>query len=499
MTIRTSGILLHPTSLPSSYGIGDLGPNAREFADFLARAGQHYWQILPLTPTRAEHGHSPYHSVSSFAGNLLLISPEQLKSDGFITSADLSAASRSGVVRAAFDRAARIKSTLLGIACRRFSSVNAARRGEFERFCERHAWLDDCTLYVCLRKQHGPDWRKWPRPLRDRHQRALSATRQKMSQEIEKYKIMQFLFFRQWYSLKSYCNRQGIRIIGDLPIYLPLDGVEVWIRPDLFDLDRDKNPRHVSGVPPDYFSDTGQLWGHPLYRWERMKHNGFDWWIERLAHQLRLFDLIRIDHFRGLVGFWQVPAGDATAKNGRWVAAPASDLLDTLLKRLGRLPVIAEDLGTITPDVREIIGRYGLPGMRVLQFAFGDDFPESSFLPHNHVRNCVVYTGTHDNNTVRGWFANEATAQMKKNLSAYLGRKVSADNIHWEMIRLALMSTAATTVVPMQDVLGLSAAARMNHPGGRNTNWGWRMKPGTTTVRLAERLGRMTETYGRTS
>ena len=499
MTIRTSGILLHPTSLPSPYGIGDLGPSARKFTDFLARAGQHYWQVLPLTPTRNEYGYSPYHSVSSFAGNLLLISPEQLVSDGFIRPADLPSPSRLGTARVAFAAASRLKSTLLDIACRRFAAMDIACRMEYERFCEREHWLDDCALYVCLRKRHGPDWRKWPRPLRNRHKRSLSVVRRELSGEIEKYRIKQFLFFNQWQSLKSYCNRQGIRIIGDLPIYLPLDCAEVWTRPDLFDLDRDGNPLAVSGVPPDYFSRTGQLWGHPLYRWDRMEKNGFQWWIDRLAHQLRLFDLIRIDHFRGLVAFWKVPAGQATAVDGQWVKAPAMALFKALIRQLGQLPVIAEDLGTITADVREIIDRFGFPGMRVLQFAFGDDFPRSAFLPHHHVRNCIVYTGTHDNNTLRGWFTNEATSLVKKNLQAYLGRKITAETVHLEMIRLALMSTADTAVVPMQDVLGLGASARMNHPGGKRHNWCWRMNADALTVRTADRLLRMAQTYGRTS
>ena len=310
-------------------------------------------------------------------------------------------------------------------------------------------------------------------------------------------KFLQYVFFQQWNSLRSYCNQRGIQIFGDIPIYVEHDGVDVWTNPELFKLDNGKKPQVVAGVPPDYFSETGQRWGNPIYRWDVLKDTGYAWWIRRLQHNIKLFDLIRIDHFRGFVGYWQVPAGEANAINGRWVEAPAEDFLNALLRRFPQLPIIAEDLGVITPDVREIMHRFELPGMKVLLFAFGDDLPTNPYIPHNLPRNCVLYTGTHDNNTTRGWFEREAAPEIKERLFRYLGREVPAEYIHWELIRLAMMSVANMVIFPMQDILGLGEEARMNRPATSQGNWQWQLSPEQLTPSLAERLLGMTELYGR--
>jgi 4-alpha-glucanotransferase len=498
MSIRTSGILLHPTSLPSDFGIGDLGPTAYRFADFLRQTRQRIWQILPLSPTLAEYGSSPYHSVSSFAGNPLLISPAQMIADGYLSESDLPQLPDFRRDRISFDPVIRFKTELLERAHRRFLSNRSSRRHAYENFCRRHDWLDDYALFVCLRNHCGRDsWTEWPQKLRDRRRSALASARRDLTVDIERCKFAQFLFFQQWQALKAYCNRRRIRICGDMPIYLPLDSAEVWTHPELFKLNRNKKPFAVSGVPPDYFSATGQLWGHPVYRWDVIRKTGYRWWIRRMTHQLKLFDLIRIDHFRGLVAYWEVPARAETAVKGKWVPAPAEDLFFQMAKAFGTLPVIAEDLGTITADVRETMAHFGFPGMRVLQFAFGDDFPDSVFLPHRHVRNCVVYTGTHDNNTTRGWFEAEAAPTVKQNLFRYLGAAVPAAALPREMIRLAMMSVAETAVIPMQDVLGLGVAARMNQPAGKADNWRWRLAPDYRTDEVVAFLGEMTQIYGR--
>jgi 4-alpha-glucanotransferase len=496
MNVRSSGILLHPSSLPSGCGIGDLGPSAFRFADFLAKTGQRLWQVLPLNPTEGAHGHSPYHSPSAFAGNLLLISPQALVEQGLLQESETRAGGPWPESRIAFGGVVRFKQHLLQRACERFGADGDT--ADYERFCREAGWLEDFALYAVLRRRYHPrPWFEWPRPLRDRQPRALQAARQKFKDRIRCQKILQYLFFQQWHDLKQHCNRRQIRLIGDMPIYVPLDSADVWAHRQCFRLTRGGRPLAVSGVPPDYFSATGQLWGHPVYDWEALQANGYGWWIDRMQQHLRLYDLTRIDHFRGLVAYWEVPARAETAVNGRWVPAPAEDFFDRLTKRFGPLPVIAEDLGTITAEVREVIRRYGFPGMRVLLFAFGDDFPHGSFLPHRHEPNCVVYTGTHDNNTVRGWFEQEADQKTKRNLVRYLGRDVPVEELHWELIRLAMMSTAETVIVPLQDVLGLGSEARMNRPARRRDNWRWRFEWDALDSETTDRLRDMTETYGR--
>jgi 4-alpha-glucanotransferase len=496
MSIRTSGILLHPTSLPSAHGIGDLGPTAFRFADFLAAAGQRLWQVLPLNPTEGGSGHSPYHSVSAFAGNPLLISPQVLADNGLLSSAEVAAAPRFPGRQVAFGRVLRYKQRLLQRACERFDKKGD--EAAFARFCGEADWLDDFALFMVLRRHYHPrSWTDWPVPLRDRRPEALETAREKFRDAIRAWKLVQYFFFEQWEALRGYCHRHQIRLIGDMPIYVPLDSADVWAHRRSFKLTRTGRPTAVSGVPPDYFSTTGQLWGHPVYDWDALQAEDYAWWVARMRHHMALYDMTRIDHFRGLVAYWEVPARAKTAVNGTWVPAPVEDFFDRLIKRLGPLPVIAEDLGTITADVREVIHRYGFPNMQVLLFAFGEDFPHGTFLPHRHPRNSVVYTGTHDNNTVRGWFEEEADARTRRHLFRYLGRDVAPAALSGELIRLAMLSPADTALFPLQDVLGLGSQARMNRPARRRGNWQWRFAAEVLDDAVADRLRDLTETYGR--
>ena len=497
MNRRSSGILFHLTSLPGPFGIGDMGPWAYRFVDFLAESKQSFWQILPLTPLDKDHDYSPYHSSSAFAGNSLLISPERLVEDGLLEKTDLDSAPDSPAGRVDFAAVAAFKEKLLERAYDRFQ----VRGGDdqFDRFCQRHAgWLDGYVLFEALKSYYDGDrWDRWPLQIRDRDSGALSAVRHELAGRLRELKFRQYLFSRQWFDLRHYCRQKQIQVIGDIPIYLPYDSADVWQYPQWFKLGEDRRPSVVSGVPPDYFSETGQLWGHPVYCWDALQKSDYAWWLKRLGHQLGLFDVVRIDHFRGLVAYWEVPASEKTAINGKWISVPVDDFLNKLMKQYACLPIIAEDLGTITPDVREIMCRYRLPGMRVLLFAFGDDFPDGAFLPHNHVKHCFIYSGTHDNNTVRGWFENEASAEEKRRLYRYLGRRVSATEVSWEIIRLAMMSVANTAIIPVQDLLGMGAEARMNDPSKTRGNWHWRLDRDPTARKMIDRLREMTETYGR--
>jgi len=499
MNVRSSGILLHPTCLPTAYGIGDLGPAAYRFVDFLVASGQRLWQILPLTPTDPKHNNSPYHSISALAGNPLLISPELLIEEALLAESDLADVPVFPDNTIDFDAVTEFKQRLFEIAFERFQENGD--KTAFERFCiEQNFWLDDHALFVTLKDRfNGRPWIEWPSEIRRRSRSGLRTVRQELATAVRKEKFLQYIFFRQWMQLKAYCRRKEIKIIGDIPIYVHYDSVDVWCHPDLFKLDENLKPYAVSGVPPDYFSETGQLWGHPLYRWETLQDSGYRWWIARLQHNLRFCDIVRIDHFRGLVAYWEVPAEEETAVNGKWVSAPVDDFFHHLLRKFACLPIIAEDLGTISADVRETMRRYRLPGMRVLLFAFGEDFPNGAFLPHNHVKNCLVYTGTHDNNTIRGWFETEATSETRANLLKYLGDRanVTAERIHWELIRLAMMSVADTAVIPMQDLLGLGTEARMNNPSRPAGNWHWRLGEDPIKPKLTGRLRDMTRIYGR--
>jgi 4-alpha-glucanotransferase len=495
---RASGILLHITSLPSPYGVGDLGPEAYRFADFLGQTRQHYWQVLPLNPTDPAFGNSPYSSVSAFAGNTLLISPDRLLEEGLLSREDLDPIPPYPEGRCNFPEVIRYKERLLERAYHHSKSLKEGRKS-FEAFCaEESAWLDDFALFVVLKKRFdGKVWNQWPREMRDRHLPSLKAAREECHDDLEREKFRQYLFYKQWHSLKAYCQEKGVHLLGDLAIYVSLDSPDVWANPGLFKLDREKRPVFVSGVPPDYFSKTGQLWGNPVYRWNVLKKTGYRWWRERIAHNLSLFDVLRVDHFRGLVAYWEVAASEKTAIKGRWVRVPVDEFLKTMNKHFPHLPIVAEDLGVITPDVREVMDRFGLPGMKVLLFAFGEDHPMHPYLPHTYEKNFCVYTGTHDNNTVRGWFEGEASPEDKRRLFRYIGREVPAEEVHWIFIRLAMMSVATWVIIPMQDVLGLGAEARMNMPSVAHGNWEWRLLPGQMTPRLSDTLHEITETYGR--
>jgi 4-alpha-glucanotransferase len=497
MNERGSGILLHITSLPSAFGIGDLGPSAYRFGDYLAGAGQRYWQILPLNPTDPLHGNSPYHSHAAFAGNPLLISPETLVRDGWIGQVDLPPPTGFSSDHVDYGRVISFKEALLQKAYQRFTADR--ENGDYDVFCGENAnWLDDYALFVALKSHFkGKVWSEWPAEFRDREGEALGWAGQAFADRIRQVKFLQFLLYTQWAAVKGHFNHQGIRIIGDLPIYVVHDSADVWVHPELFHLDETKRPVTVAGVPPDYFSETGQLWGNPVYRWEALKAQGYEWWIRRLRHNLKLYDLVRVDHFRGFVGYWEIPAGERNAIQGQWVEAPAWDFFTRITEVFNDLPIIAEDLGVITPDVTEVRRHFQFPGMKILLFAFGEDLPTHPYAPHNLERDCVVYTGTHDNNTARGWFENETSPETRERLFRYLGREVLADRIGQELIRLAMMSAADRVIFPLQDLLGLGKEARMNRPAREDGNWEWRLDPAMLTPALAKDLREMTEIYGR--
>jgi 4-alpha-glucanotransferase len=504
---RSSGILLHPTSLPGRFGVGDLGPEAYRFADFLGASGQTLWQVLPLGPTG--YGDSPYACFSAFAGNTLMISPELLVRDGLLDEADLASvpASDDDERRVDFERANDLKQRLLEKAFARFRQTpEAGLRSSFQAFCQHYsAWLDDYALFRALKDAHGGvAWNEWEPSLVRRDRQALARVREELHQSVEAQKFYQFLFFKQWFALKAYCNERAVKLIGDIPIFVAQDSSDVWTNPEQFKLDERGVPIVVAGVPPDYFSATGQLWGNPLYNWGRMRADGFRWWIERVASTLQTVDILRIDHFRGFAACWEIPGGDKTAERGRWVEAPGRELFTAIREALGRLPIIAEDLGVITPDVEALRDDFGFPGMRILQFAFGGD-PQNHDLPHNYHQNVVVYTGTHDNDTTVGWFESEAgtgstrdAAQIEREREFCL-KYLHSDGreIHWDFIRTVLASVADTAIVPLQDVLGLGNSARMNLPNSTSGNWAWRYKQGALTADIGPRLKELTRLYGR--
>ncbi|RJQ50935.1 MAG: 4-alpha-glucanotransferase [Nitrospiraceae bacterium] len=498
MDKRSSGILLHITSLPSQYGIGDFGPEAYRFADFLVESRQRFWQILPLNLTCTEYGNSPYSSFSAFAGNHLLISPDRLVRDGFLLESDIQSPPAFPLEKVDYQAVTGYKEDIFSLAYRKNRDKLAGHQ-DFQEFCGEHShWLDNYSLFISLKNNLGGiEWGRWPEELRDRKAGALREWSEKLQEEILREKFMQYIFFTQWSSFKTYCDSINIRIFGDIPIYVNYDSADVWANPKIFSLDHEKRPAFVSGVPPDYFSSTGQLWGHPVYHWEVLKKHDYSWWVRRIEHNLKLYHLFRIDHFRGFVGYWEVPAGEKTAINGKWVKAPAEDFFKTILKHFPNISIVAEDLGVITDDVREIMNKFGFPGMKVLLFAFSEDLPANPYAPHNHVKNCVVYTGTHDNNTVKGWFKKELDHEGRKRLFEYLGREVTDKTVHWEVIRLAMMSVAGIIIVPMQDVLGLGEKDRMNLPASPSGNWEWRMLPDQLSPALSKKLSEMTRIYGR--
>lgn len=497
MDRRGAGILLHITSLPSADGVGNFGPGAYSFVDFLAEAGQSYWQVLPLGPPSPGEGNSPYSSSSAFAGNTLLISPELLVRDGYLAAGEIPTIENTRSDRIDYASATDFKRVVLDLAWERFRA--GERPESYAKFLEESAyWLDDYALFVTLKNHFGEiGWSDWPADIRDRRPEAMSKYASALAEEIEKQKFFQYLFNAQWDEIKGYANKKGIRIVGDLPIYMSLQSADTWAHPEIFKLDTDKRPRSVAGVPPDYFSQTGQLWGNPVYDWKRLVETEFDWWVRRIRHNLRLYDILRIDHFRGLVACWEIPAGARTAIDGEWVPVPGDRYFARLREVYTSLPIIAEDLGTITPDVREFIAKLGIPGMKVLLFAFGESLPENLYAPHNHVKNSVIYTGTHDNNTIRGWFESEATEAEKKSLSEYVGREVTAEVVSEVLVRMAMMSVADTVLIPIQDHLGLGAKSRMNTPSVPNGNWEWRLKPELLGAGLLGRLRKLTQIYAR--
>jgi 4-alpha-glucanotransferase len=499
--MRKSGLLLHITSLASKYGIGDLGPEAYRFADFLAEAKQKCWQVLPLNPLSGEHNsYSPYNSLSAFAGNTLLVSPDLLYQQGLLTKKEVQNHPAFADTKVEFHKVISYKTKLLNAAYKRFSNTrnNARKRWDYERFCfENRSWLEDYAAFVTIRERFWPKlWCDWPMELRERWERPLKAVKIKLRNSIDREKFLQYIFFTQWFDLKRYCNQAGIEIIGDIPIYVSYSSADVWSRPEIFKLNRYRKPLFISGVPPDYFSKTGQLWGNPVYHWLSLKKTNYAWWLERIKHNLALFDRVRLDHFRGFFRYWQVPAGSKTAKNGKWAKGPGKEFFDVVFKHFPKQSLIAEDLGRITPDVREFVEESGLAGMRVIQFAFGGNPSTNQHWPHNHVRNSVCYTGTHDNNTAVGWFK-EANREQIEQLGDYLGHKPKANEIYWELIRLALASVADLVIIPVQDTLGLDAEARMNHPAVHKGNWRWRMKHGQLTSKVAKKLAGLTQNYGR--
>lgn len=503
--LRESGLLLHITSLPGRFGIGDLGPEAYRFADFLEAAGQTLWQVLPIVPVG--YGYSPYASPSTFAGNPMFISPDLLVVDGLLSKGDLIDSPEFPDDRVDFQRVEPFKDRLLETAWRTFSAGGFPSLAEqFEAFRTQNAgWLESYALFQVLKAHHDLlEWTAWDERYAQRDPRAISAFRKKHAEEILKTQFQQYLFDRQWQRLKSYCNARSIRIFGDLPIYVAQDSADVWANPSLFHLDESGHATVVAGVPPDYFSATGQRWGNPIYRWDRMARTEYAWWTERMSRILDLVDLVRLDHFRGFEAFWQVPASEDTAMNGEWVKGPGADLFLALEKRLGRLPLVAENLGVITSGVTDLMDRFDLPGMAILQFAFDDD-TANDFLPHNYSPRLVAYTGTHDNDTFTGWYRETRSTQdedvirrAKTYCREYLDMaEEDLDQLHWKAIRVLMASVAERVVTPVQDVLGLGVDARMNTPGEPDGNWAWRLEPDALGRGVRDRLRDLTRVFGR--
>ncbi len=492
MQERSAGILLSITSLPSSFGIGDLGPEAFAFVDFLANCNQRYWQLLPLNPVEASQGFSPYSSISSHAGNPLLISPEAMVSDGFLPAGSLRLLRSPNRGRVDYRKVATEKTRMIE---RSFS--DAKQSGEFTTFCSQQAsWLDDFALYSTIKQVYGgKPWYSWPLDLRNRSPNALERFSASNTERIEKIKWSQFIFFRQWAQLKKYCERQGIRLLGDLPFYVSHDSVDTWANRSIFKLKANGMMAEIAGVPPDYFNAEGQLWGMPVFRWSALAQTGYKWWIERIRRNLEVFDDLRLDHFRAFSTFWEVPPGQTTAINGRWRNGPGDALFDALKRTIG-LPFIAEDLGDIGPEVHRLRDKYALPGMKVLQFAFGKKGPNADHVPYCYERNFVVYTGTHDNNTTRGWWMQDADREIRQLWQEYAGQAITQRNVHLVLARTAYASVANLVIIPMQDMLGLDASARMNIPATSNGNWSWRMKQ-RIPPRIERILRSWTEIYGR--
>ncbi len=487
---RSSGILFHPSSLPSQGGIGDLGPAAYEFVDWLAAAKQTLWQILPLQPVGC--GNSPYSATSAFAGNVLLISLERLAQRGLVDSGRVSALP-DGEGRVDFDGVRAHKLPLLRQAAANFfRSPPSATRETYDEFCsDNDWWLEDYALFSVLREHYGERaWNEWPEKIARRDPETITELRSKFQERLNTERFLQFAFFEQWRALRAYCAERGIRVIGDVSIFVSYDSADVWTCPELFRLKPDLSPAVVAGVPPDAFSETGQRWGNPLYDWDALKARGYDWWIGRMRWAIETCDIVRIDHFRGFEAYWEIPAEEPTAVNGHWVKGPGESVFQALRSALGKLPFIAEDLGYITREVRKLRKELQIPGMKILEFGFGNKGAHI-YLPHMYERDCVAYTGTHDNDPVVGWWNSGATEEEKKLASIYLG--IGDDGVHWAFIRALLTSVADMTVVPLQDVLGLGSDARMNVPSESDGSWTWRLRAGALTSELAAKLADLVE------
>jgi 4-alpha-glucanotransferase len=493
---RSAGMLLHPTSLPGKFGIGDLGPDAFKFIDFLKDAGQNLWQVFPLGPTG--YGDSPYQCFSAFAGNPLLISPELLNKDGILSDEDIQNTGDWNPSEIDYGNVINYKNDLLRKAFENFKMSGKKVESEFSKFLiDNEYWIKDFALFMAAKKHHnGVLWTEWNEEIALRKEGAVEEWMNKLEDEVNYEIFIQAKFDEQWSNVKSYANENDIQVIGDLPIFIAYDSSDLWANKDLFTVDDKGKLETVAGVPPDYFSETGQLWGNPLYRWDVMKNNGFDWWLKRFSKMFELVDIVRIDHFRGFEAYWEIPGDAETAINGKWIKAPGHELFRTVKEKLGDLPILAEDLGVITKEVEELRDAFNFPGMKILQFAFGEDM-EKKFLPHNHVENCCVYTGSHDNDTTRGFFQAEKESgsgiyEWAQNYLGYYG-----DDIRFEVIRAAYSSVANIVVIPLQDILNLGTEARMNFPGKLGGNWTWRFTWDQLNEHLAAAYKNMCEIYER--
>ncbi|MCB8982980.1 MAG: 4-alpha-glucanotransferase [Ardenticatenaceae bacterium] len=494
---RAAGVLVHPTSFPSRFGIGDFGEQAYRFIDFLVDSRQSLWQVLPLGPTG--YADSPYQCFSAFAGSPLLISPDKLVDDGYLPATAVQSVPYFPTHAVDYGEVIDYKNALYQQAFTHFQEHGSPEQvAAFDKFCaDNDFWLSDFALFMAVKNYHkdvsGGVWNTWPEDIAQRQPEAIAAWSHQLADEIAQHKFLQFLFFAQWLALKQYANERGIKVIGDIPIFVAFDSADVWANPDLFFLKEDGSPEFIAGVPPDYFSETGQRWGNPLYRWEKMKASGYAWWVKRLEMTFLQADIVRIDHFRGFEAYWEIPAAEPTAVIGQWVKGPAADFFRAMKDQLGVLPIIAEDLGVITPEVVALRDEFDFPGMKILQFGFGGE-RNSSFLPHTFDQNCVVYTGTHDNDTVIGWY-NSATEEERDHFRRYLA--VDGHDVAWDMIRLAFMSVGDTAVATMQDLMRLGTEARMNFPGKVGGYWRWRYTPEMLNGQITHHLRALTEMYGR--
>jgi malto-oligosyltrehalose synthase/4-alpha-glucanotransferase len=497
-TERAAGLLLHVTSLPSPYGSGDIGPKAYKFIDFLFNSGQRYWQMLPVNPVDKGAGYSPYSANSSVAGNTLLISPELLVTDGWLSTGDIADIDLPSTNRANFDSAVVLKAKLLNKAYQNFVKAGASQQ-DFEEFRIKEAsWLDDFALYQVLKQiNKNKPWYQWSKALKSREESALNKVSKQNSEAIDKEKWLQYIFSKQWAQLKAYAEKKGVILFGDMPFYISYDSVDVWSHPELFKLGKQLNIEGIAGVPPDYFSAEGQLWGMPVYNWDVLKQNNYSWWLQRILKNLEYFDLIRLDHFRAFSAYWEVPGGEQTAINGVWVQGPGADFFHKIKEQLGHLPFVAEDLGDIDEAVHQLRNEFGLPGMRVLQFAFGAETPISDHIPHNYTMNSFAYTGTHDNNTLKGWLTEDSTKESRFAMNAYVGQKITENNICNLLIRQCYASVAEAAIVPVQDVLELEGSHRMNMPASIEGNWTWRVTADELTGETAKKLLGLTRLFNR--